>query len=150
MRVRTLRRRLWSHRSKPLVVRGGLARTFGGLAAFLAVVFLAVGLYILNDTLSNPVEAQPVAMITGAFSMALAIILFFYLLKPGSRPRSVTVHHRRSTLSSEERTELGKSSWTTSENDSRKDLAYQRFYVDHSLTVPRRRMEAHAREVAGK
>jgi len=150
MRGRRLRRRLRSHGSKPLVVRGGLARTFGGLATFLAVLFLTVGVYILNDALSNPVEAQAAAMITGAISVALSIILFFYLLKPGSRPRSVTTHHRHSALSSEERAEFGRSSWTASENDSRKDLAYQRIYVDHSLIAPREQMGHHAREVAGK
>jgi hypothetical protein len=65
MRERCLRRKSRSHRSKPLVVRGGLTRTFGGLASFLAVLFLGGGLYILNDTLSNPVEAQAAAMIAG-------------------------------------------------------------------------------------
>jgi len=150
MRVRTLRRRLRSGRSKPLVVRAGLTRTFGGLASFLAILFLCLGVYVLNDALSNPVEAQAAAMIAGAFSIALATILLFYLLKPGSRPRSATGPHRSRTRSNVEHRESGRASWMERRPASRNDLAYQRFYVDHSLVVPRRHMEAQAREISGK
>jgi hypothetical protein len=57
------------HPHKPLVVRGGLVRTFGSLAGFLAVTFLCGGLYILEDAFANP----------------LAAMLLFYLIKPRKR-----------------------------------------------------------------
>ena len=40
------------HVAKPLVIRGGLARTFGSLVSFLAVLFLSWGPTFL-ETLSN-------------------------------------------------------------------------------------------------
>jgi len=150
MRRKYSRRRSRSHRSKPLVVRAGLTRTFGGLATFLAVLFLIAGLYILNDALSNPVQAQAGAMIAGAFSIALATILFFYLLKPTSCLRSVAVHHRSGMRSSEERMAFRDASLMEREADSRRDLVYQRIYVDPSRIPPRAQTGDHAREIAGK
>jgi uncharacterized BrkB/YihY/UPF0761 family membrane protein len=68
--------------AKPLVIRAGLARTFGSLVTFLALLFLLFGLYLLQDNLENPIAAQPAALLAAAFSITLAFILFFYLLKP--------------------------------------------------------------------
>jgi len=150
MSGKALRNRSRSHRSKPLVVRGGLARTFGGLATFLAMIFLCAGIYVLHDALSNPVEAQATAMIAGAFGIALATILFFYLLKPASRPRSVHIHHHRSVLASEGRLDFGAASWIGHEADSRKDLLYQRIYVDPSRIPLRAQERHHARGISGK
>ena len=64
------------HPRKPLVVRGGLVRTFGSLAGFLAVIFLCGGLYILEDAFANP---------PAAFIITLAAMLLFYLVKPRKR-----------------------------------------------------------------
>jgi len=126
----------WRH-SKPLVIRGGLARTFGGLASFLAVIFLCGGIYILEDALSNPVEAQAASVIAGAFSIALATILLFYLLKPSARPRSVTDQPRSRAVSCETPLHSRKTSLMAQRDDSRCDLVYQRIYVDHSRIPPR-------------
>lgn len=137
MRVRIRHRRSrWGH-SKPLVVRGGLARTFGGLAGFLAVIFLCGGIYILEDALANPVAAQATAVIAGAFSIALASILLFYLLKSSARPRSVADSHRSRAISLQTSLDLRKSSLMAEGEDSRRDLVYQRIYVDHSRIPPR-------------
>jgi hypothetical protein len=46
--------RIAHHHVKPLVIRGGLARTFGSLASFLAVLFLLLGLYLLGDGFQHP------------------------------------------------------------------------------------------------
>lgn len=86
---REFKRASRSRRTKPLVVRGGLARTFGGFASFLAVIFLAWGSYILDDAFANPIAAEAAAVIGAAFSIALATILFFYLLKPGKHFNAV-------------------------------------------------------------
>ena len=72
---------------KPLAVRAGLARTFGGLAGFVVVTFLCVGLYILEDAFANPLNAGAAAVICAAFIIALAAMLLFYLIKPRNRPR---------------------------------------------------------------
>jgi riboflavin transporter FmnP len=81
MRAETLVRSQ-EHHVKPLVIRGGLARTFGSLVSFLAVLFLVLGLYLLRDAFAHPVEAAPAAILAAAFSITLAAILFYYLLKP--------------------------------------------------------------------
>ena len=90
MRAETLVRVAAHHVVKPLVIRGGLARTFGSLASFLAVLFHVGGLYLLGDAFEPPLDAQAAAVLTAAFSITLASILLYFLLKPryGQRPRS--------------------------------------------------------------
>lgn len=61
MRVGTMGRSVSVRSRKPLVVRGGLARTFGSLASFLAVSFLFCGLYLLADAFAHPLDAGPVS-----------------------------------------------------------------------------------------
>lgn len=72
-----------THHVKPLVIRGGLARTFGSLVSFLAATCLLLGFYLLGDAFAHPVDAQAAAILAAAFSITLAAILFYYLLKPG-------------------------------------------------------------------
>jgi hypothetical protein len=62
-------------------------RTFGGLATFLVLTFLCSGIYILEDAFSDPLAAQAAALIFGAFIIALATILLYYLVKPRTEPR---------------------------------------------------------------
>jgi uncharacterized BrkB/YihY/UPF0761 family membrane protein len=87
MRAQTLGRGAIAPTRKPLVVRGGPARTFGSLLSSIAVIFLGFGIYLLEDALAHPLEAQAVEVITGAFTIALAATLIYYLLKPRKRPR---------------------------------------------------------------
>jgi hypothetical protein len=64
--------------------------------------------------------------------------------------RSVTVHHRSGVRSSEKRLAFRDTSFVKREADSRRDLAYQRIYVDPSRIPPRAQMGDHAREITGK
>lgn len=86
-----------AHHDKPLVIRGGLARTFGSLIGFLALICLLLGLYLLRDAFTHPLDAQAVAILAAALSITLSAILFYFLLKP--KPRhdqpSRTAHFRR-------------------------------------------------------
>ena len=52
---------------KSLAARGGLVRTFGGLATFLVLTFLCAGIYLLEDAVANPLAAQAAAPIFAAF-----------------------------------------------------------------------------------
>lgn len=63
------------HHVKPLVLRGGLAHTFGSLAGFLALLFLLFGPYLLGDAFEHPLAAGAVAVLAAAFSLTLAAIL---------------------------------------------------------------------------
>jgi hypothetical protein len=90
MRAETLVRVAEHHVVKPLVIRGGLARTFGSLVSFLAVLFLCLGSYLLGDAFVHPLDAQATAVLAAALSITLASILLYFLLKPrhGQRPRT--------------------------------------------------------------
>lgn len=98
MRIESLVREA-THHAKPLVIRGGLARTFGSLVSFLAVIFLLLGLYLLGDAFAHPLAAQAVGVLTAALSITLATILFFFLLRP--KPRHVQ-HERAIRIKREE------------------------------------------------
>lgn len=84
-----------SHSVRPLVVRGGLFRTFGSLAGFLALVLLTLGIYLIEDTFSNPLTAQPAALLAGGFLLGLDAVLFYFLIKPRTKSHRIKVHHRR-------------------------------------------------------
>ncbi|MGA2097986.1 MAG: hypothetical protein ABSH39_16925 [Candidatus Acidiferrum sp.] len=63
-------------------IREGLARTFGSLVSFLAILFLLLGFYLLGNALEHPVDAQAATVLAAAFGTTVAAILFYYLLKP--------------------------------------------------------------------
>jgi hypothetical protein len=65
-----------------LLARTGLARTLGGLGSFLAVIFLGVGVYLLPESFADPLQAQAVGLIAGAFIIALASILIYFIFSP--------------------------------------------------------------------
>lgn len=73
------------HHDQPLVLRGGLARTFGSLVGFLAVLFLLFGLYLLRDAFAHPLDAQAAGILAAAMSITLSVILFYFLFKPKTR-----------------------------------------------------------------
>jgi uncharacterized membrane protein len=80
---------------KPLVVRAGLFRTFGSLAGFLALVLLTLGIYLIEDTFTSPLTAQPAALLAGGFVLGLDGVLFYFLIKPRRTTRPVRVRYRR-------------------------------------------------------
>jgi len=84
-----------SHHVRPLVVRAGLFRTFGSLAGFLALVLLSIGIYLIEDTFTNPLTAQPAALVAGGFILGLDGVLFYFLIKPRKNTRPVRVRYRR-------------------------------------------------------
>jgi hypothetical protein len=123
--------------AKPLVVRGSLPRTFGGLAGFLAGMFLCLGIYILADLFAHPVDAQAVALLAAAFVIALAILLLFYLFKPSKNSGKTANHFPRSKSNSLAKQPLVKETSRRDRGDElRKNLAYQRVYVDPSRIRP--------------
>jgi hypothetical protein len=123
--------------SKTLVALGGLPRTFGGLAGFLAAMCLCLGIYILADLFAHPVDAQAAALIAAAFVIALAIMLLFYLFRPTKNSRKDDYHSPRSRSNSLAKQPLLKGTSRRDRGDElRKNLAYQRVYVDPSRIRP--------------
>jgi hypothetical protein len=120
------------HSPKSLVIRGGLVRTFGGLATFLVLTFLCVGIYLLRDAVANPLAAEAATLIFGAFIIALATILLFYLLRPDNgTPRSLRQQSRHGELPPK-RELRGKIVVMEVRSRRRQDLVYQRVYRDNS------------------
>lgn len=111
-------------------------RTFGGLATFLVLTFLCSGIYILEDAFADPLATQAAALIFGAFIIALATILLYYLVKPGSEPRRIRTQHLHPATELPKHGFVEEVSLVAPHDDERKDLVYQRLYVDHSRIRP--------------
>jgi hypothetical protein len=135
MRVAVIHHSLSVRPSKSLVVRGGLAHTFGGLAGFLIVTFLCGGIYIIEDAFANPLEAGGAALISAAFIITLAAILLFYLIKPRKRPPTIS-NARAFDSAVPAQPSFNPSAWAARQDNLRNNLAYQRFYVDHCRIRP--------------
>lgn len=121
---------------KSLVARGGLARTFGGLAGFVVIIFLGGGLYILQNAFTNPRNAGGAEVLCAAFMITLAAILLFFLLKPPKMPRAM--RRERSAISVHEavRPSLNLAPGSVRKEAMRYNLPYQRIYIDHSYIRP--------------
>jgi hypothetical protein len=107
-------------------------RTFGGLATFLVVSFFCSGIYMLEDAFANPLAAQAAALIFGAFAIALATILLFFLIRPGNGLSSTRQKHQRRVVPQPKPEFVQELSLSVGREDGRRDLVYQRVYVDHS------------------
>jgi hypothetical protein len=71
-----------------LRARTGLARTFGGLGSFLAGIFLGARIYLLQELFTDPLQTEAVGLIAGAFIIALATILIYFIFTPRKRFQS--------------------------------------------------------------
>jgi hypothetical protein len=126
---------------KSLVLRGGLARTFGGLAGFVVVTFLGAGVYILQDALANPLNEGGPAVIGAAFMITLAAILLFFLIKPRKKPRTARRGRLAGTAVVGTAAQAVQPFFEQAPEPVRQDhlrnnLVYQRFYVDRSYIRP--------------
>ena len=123
-----------AHPKKALAVRGGAMRTFSGLAVFLTLGLLFLGVYLIQDEFAQPLPSQSIGLFTAAFILATAMTLLYELIQlPRSiwrnpaqgrtvlLPRSagmVSVASRAARPRYEQR------------HEQRTDLPYQRSYVD--------------------
>jgi len=49
------------------------------------VIFLGAGIYLLQESFTDPLRAQAVGLIAGAFIIALATILIYFIFTPRKR-----------------------------------------------------------------
>ena len=122
--------------SWPLVVRGGLARTFGSLAGFLVLLFLCVGLYLLRQALEKPLETGDAAVITAGVVIALAAILLFFLVRQLTPSRTDRRQSHREPSTADSAEEMPVTAAAARNGHPRGNLAYQRFYVDRFRIRP--------------
>jgi hypothetical protein len=121
---------------KSLAARGGLARTFGGLAGFVVVTFLCGGFYMLQDAFAHPLNEGATAVMCAAFMITLAAALLFFLIRPMKGPRTTGPLHSAGAVARGVRPGFHQAPRTARQERSRNNLAYQRTYVDHSLIRP--------------
>src|SRR5260370_7834393 len=121
---------------KPVVVRVGLACTFGGLAGFVVVIFLCGAIDIRVDVFSNPIEAGAAPVISAAFIIALAAMLLSFLIKPRKRPRTTSHQHCLDSAAPATRPSVDPVDRAEQQGNVRNNLPYQRFYFDHSRIRP--------------
>jgi hypothetical protein len=126
-----------AHPAKSLAARGGTKRTFGSMAVFSALTFMCLGAYLIEEQFANPIAAQPTGLFAAAVILAIGTILLCYLLRPRKNKWHNGVH-RRTVLVFPDRV-----AWTATRvavncSEERKDLTYQRGYVDAVRIRPRR------------
>jgi hypothetical protein len=109
---------------KPLIVRAGLARTFGSLGSFTATIFLGAEIYLLREAFADPLNAQSVGVISGAVVIALATMLIYFLVSPRAQSRSRKARHH-SDARAIVRTLSVTSTAAPVQEDSTKDLVMQ-------------------------
>jgi hypothetical protein len=69
------------HPERALTVRGRAIRTFGGLAIFLALGLLCLGVYLIENEFANPLASQSLGLFTAAFLLATAMALLYELMQ---------------------------------------------------------------------
>lgn len=77
-----------------LIVRSGVARAFGTLGGFAAAMFLGAGVYLLQDAFSDPLRAEAVGLVAGAFVIALATILIYFIFAPRAKLQGMKSRRR--------------------------------------------------------
>jgi hypothetical protein len=125
------------HPARSLVARGGTKSTFGSIAVFFALIFMCLGAYMIEEQFANPIAAQPTGLFAAAVTLATGAMLLCYLL----RPRKNKWHHgahRRTVLVFPDRMALTARRAAVDCSEERKDLTYQRGYVDAVRIRPRR------------
>lgn len=100
-------REMPGYAAPPLIFRAGITSVFSGLVGFLAVLFLGVGIYLLQEAVVDPLRAQSITLIAGAFALAVASMLIYFIFSslaksrsgrsgvPRSLPRDHPRHYRR-------------------------------------------------------
>ena len=106
-----------------LLMRATVARTFGSLGGFLALTFLGAGIYLLQEAFTDPLRAQAVGLITGAFILALATMLLYFVFTPRSMSRVArSRRHFRRVITVPGPTVIAPP-MAAPENESNKDMA---------------------------
>jgi uncharacterized membrane protein YbhN (UPF0104 family) len=127
-----------THAGQSLAARGAAIRTFSSFATSLALAFLGLGIYIIQDEFAHPLSAPSFGVFIAAVVLACSAVLLYYLIQP-RRSRS---HHRRShTVSAHAHAHRGRHRACRAPAlccELRRDLPFQRWYVDPARIPPRR------------
>lgn len=95
MRHHALSHSQLGRRPRPVVSLAAPVKTFGSLLVWLALILLFTGGYILQQDLSNPLNADSSSLLFAAFFLAIAAILLFYLVYRRRTPWHNTMQRMR-------------------------------------------------------
>ena len=87
MHLRNYSAQRHEHARSSLAARGRFWRVFGGQAIFLALAFLMIGAYILEQQFADPVQAHEAGLLFAAVLIATALNLMYCMLYPARRVR---------------------------------------------------------------
>jgi uncharacterized BrkB/YihY/UPF0761 family membrane protein len=127
-----------AHGRPLLAARGRSLRIFGGQAVFLALAFLMLGAYFLEQQFADPVRAQASGLLVAAVLIAAAVTLLYCLLRPVRRLRHHRIIIHPTLLSSSSWSDRGLAATerqTSAWRDDRKDPLPHR-YVDRTRIRP--------------
>jgi hypothetical protein len=72
---------------RSLAARGQRLNTFAGIGSCLAFSLLALGGYLIEQELANPMEARSVGLLVAALLIATAVTLLYCLIHPSRKSR---------------------------------------------------------------
>ena len=122
-----------------LVARGGALKTFGGLALLLVVALLVLGAYLIEDQFTNPLASQSLGLFAAAVLLSSAMAMSYELLQlPRKFSGRAALAEMRPQVTATVSVPFGKRALGRAKGpkpisfriESRRDLAYQRCYVD--------------------
>src|SRR5258708_27291186 len=121
-----------------LVARGGALKTFGGLALLLVVALLVLGVYLIEDQFMNPVASQSLGLFAAAVLLSSAMAMSYELIQLPRKFSGRALAETRPQVAAAVTVRPGKRALGPAKRpkpisfriESRRDLAYQRCYVD--------------------
>jgi hypothetical protein len=84
-------REIPGYAAPPLIFRAGITSVFSSLGGFVALLFLAVEIYLMQEAVVDPLSVQPVNLIAGAFALAVASMLIYFIFSSLAKSRSTAL-----------------------------------------------------------
>lgn len=116
-------RELPGYAAPPLIFRAGITSVFSSLGGFVALLFLGVGIYLIQEAVVDPLSAQPITLIAGAFALAVATMLIYFIFSSLAKSRSGRSRYRAYSRGATRAMIVAAASEPASRTEPAKDLA---------------------------
>jgi uncharacterized membrane protein YbhN (UPF0104 family) len=116
-------RQITGYAAPPLIFRAGITSVFSSLGGFLALLLLGVGIYLLQEAVVDPLSAQPITLVAGAFVMAVASMLIYFIFSSLAKSRSGRSRYRAHSRGATRAMIVAAASEPASRTEPAKDLA---------------------------
>lgn len=116
-------REVTGYAAPPLIFRAGITSVFSSLGGFVALLFLGMGIYLMQEAVADPLSAQPVTMVAGAFALAVATMLLYFIFSSLAKSRSGRSRYRAYSRAAARPISATVASVPSSSSEPAKDLA---------------------------